>query len=172
MTVTFNPLRRAGLIGFFGLLFGAGPGARAATAQADFILIEKAARRMTLSRGGETLSTYRIALGFAPAGHKEHQGDGRTPEGRYTIDLKNPQSQFHLSLRISYPNSDDRKRARDAGVDPGGDIFIHGTPGSWDWVGGFHVIRDWTLGCVAVSNDEIEEIWKLVAVGTPVEIRP
>jgi murein L,D-transpeptidase YafK len=147
----------------------AGP---ASAASADFILIEKAARRMTLYDGGRPIATYRIALGFAPVGDKTRAGDGRTPEGAYRIDYKNPASQFHLSLRISYPNAEDRAAARAAGRDPGGDIFVHGTPGRIGPPRADETIADWTLGCVAVSNSEIEEIWRLVAVGTPVEIRP
>jgi murein L,D-transpeptidase YafK len=146
--------------------------AKAAPDKADHILIEKAERRMTLTRGGEMLKTYRIALGSSPVGDKEKQGDGRTPEGRYRISLKNPQSQFHLSLKISYPDRADREAARRAGVDPGGDIFIHGTPGTSGAPDALVLRRDWTLGCIAVSNDEIEEIWRLVDVGTKVEIRP
>lgn len=144
----------------------------AARETADLIRIEKAERRMTLYADDVPLRVYRVALGFAPAGDKERQGDGRTPEGRYTIDFKNPNSAFHLSLRISYPSRADRAEARARGVDPGGDIFIHGTPGLWSWTGSLHTARDWTLGCVAVTNAEIEEIWRLVDVGTRVEIVP
>ena len=147
-------------------------GEAVAAGTADLIVVEKAARRMTLYRHGEVLHEYRIALGFAPAGDKERVGDGRTPEGRYIIDLKNDRSQFHLSLRVSYPNASDRREAAARGASPGGDIFIHGTPGVWEWAGPLHAIRDWTLGCIAVTNSEIEEIWALVPVGTPIEIRP
>lgn len=141
-----------------------------AAGSADLILIEKADRRLTLYDGGRAIARYDIALGFAPAGDKVRQGDGRTPEGRYRISHKNPTSRFHLSLKISYPDASDRAAARAAGVDPGGDIFVHGTPGTSG--GDLISRRDWTLGCIAVSNDEIEEIWRLVDVGTPVEIRP
>jgi murein L,D-transpeptidase YafK len=141
-------------------------------ADADFILIEKAARRMTLYEGETALATYRIALGFSPVGDKTRQGDGKTPEGRYRISLKNPNSQFHLSLKISYPDAQDRREAREAGVPPGGDIFIHGTPGRAAPYKKGERIPDWTLGCVAVTNAEIEEIWRLVSVGTAVEIAP
>lgn len=143
-----------------------------ALGRADRVVIEKGARRLTLYRDGQALKTYRVALGFAPEGHKERQGDGRTPEGLYRIDLRNPQSSFHLSLRISYPNAADRKRAAEAGVDPGGDIFIHGVPRGAGALGAAFNLRDWTLGCVAVTNGEIEEIWNAVPLGTPVEIKP
>ena len=139
---------------------------------ADRIVIEKAERRMTLYRGEEEVARYRIALGFAPEGDKEREGDGRTPEGRYRISYKNPKSQFHLSLKISYPDASDRAAARSRGDDPGGDIFIHGTPGTSGLAPALVSRRDWTLGCIAVSNDEIEEIWRIVRIGTVVEIRP
>ena len=143
-----------------------------AFAAIDRIVVEKAARRMTLSDGADAVRTYRIALGFAPVGDKSREGDGRTPEGLYRIDYKNPASRFHRSLRISYPDADDRRVARAAGVPPGGDIFIHGTPGRDAPYAPGARIPDWTLGCIAVTNEEIEEIWRLVGVGVAVEIRP
>jgi murein L,D-transpeptidase YafK len=143
-----------------------------ASAAVDRILIEKFARRMTLYDDGATVATYRIALGFAPIGDKRREGDGKTPEGVYRITLKNPRSRYHLSLRISYPDAEDRAAARAAGVSPGGDIFIHGTPGRAAPYPPGARIPDWTLGCVAVTNDEIEEIWRLVGVGARVEIVP
>ena len=160
-------MRRFALV--LALLLAAGA---AAAETADLIVVEKAARRLTLYYKGEAIHEYRIALGFAPEGDKERVGDGRTPEGRYVIDLKNDKSQFHLSLRVSYPNAADRREASALGVSPGGDIFIHGTPGVWEWVGPLHALSDWTLGCIAVTNKEIEEIWALVPIGTPIEIRP
>ncbi|NWH08751.1 MAG: L,D-transpeptidase family protein [Alphaproteobacteria bacterium] len=146
--------------------------AAAAEAPADLIVVEKAMRRLTLYRGDVPLRSYRVALGFSPSGDKAREGDGKTPEGRYTIDFKNAQSAFHLSLRISYPNAKDRAEASAQGLDPGGDIFIHGMPEGWNWVGPLHTVSDWTLGCIAVTNTEIEEIWRLVPVGTPIEIKP
>lgn len=146
--------------------------ARATPGKADRILIEKSERRMTLYSGDAALKSYKIALGFAPVGDKEREGDGRTPEGLYRINHKNPKSQFHLSLKVSYPDKTDRAAAKAAGVSPGGDIFIHGTPGTSGVPAALVSRRDWTLGCIAVSNDEIEEIWRLVDVGTAVEIRP
>src|SRR5215472_12160543 len=140
--------------------------------QADFILIVKSERTMTLMRQGKVLKTYKVALGQEPRGAKTRVGDNRTPEGEYTIDLRNPNSQFHLALRISYPNQADRERARKLGVDPGGAIMIHGLPAAYAWLGSRHRETDWTLGCVAVTNPEIEEIWKMVPLGTKVEIKP
>ena len=121
---------------------------------------------------GHVLKTYKIALGSEPNGPKTRQGDHRTPEGVYVIDSRNAQSKFHRSLHISYPNAADREHARKLGVSPGGDIFIHGLPNGYGFIGAAHRARDWTDGCVAVTDQEIEEIWKLVDNGTPVEIRP
>jgi murein L,D-transpeptidase YafK len=140
--------------------------------QADRIVIVKSERTMTLLRQGKVLKTYKVALGHQPRGPKGQAGDNRTPEGEYTIDLRNAHSQFHLSLRISYPNQADRERARKLGVDPGGAIMIHGLPAAYAWLGPAHRQTDWTLGCIAVTNPEIEEIWKMVPLGTKVEIRP
>ena len=136
----------------------------------DRIVIEKAARRMVVYRGDAALKTYRIALGSAPLGAKQRQGDGRTPEGSFTIDRKNAGSAFHLSLGISYPTKVDRARARAGGYDAGGDIMIHGQPNSLpqDAV----VAYDWTAGCIALANPEIEEIFAAAEIGTKVEITP
>ncbi len=133
--------------------------------RADAVRVYKAARRMDLLRDGRIIRSYRVHLGGAPVGPKRQQGDQRTPEGEYAISYRNAASRFHLSLRVSYPNADDLRRARARGVDPGGDIMIHGgtPPGE---------SRDWTEGCVAVTNAEIEEIWRLVPLGTPVRIDP
>jgi murein L,D-transpeptidase YafK len=136
----------------------------------DRILIEKDARRLTVFRGGEALRSYRIALGFAAEGDKQRQGDGRTPEGVFRVDRRNPESAYHLSLGIDYPQADDIARAQAGGYSPGGDIFIHGQPNG---VGSVVTLPyDWTAGCIAVSDDEIEELWRVTPVGTEVEIRP
>jgi murein L,D-transpeptidase YafK len=145
-----------------------GPDAERATS----IVVDKAARRLTLLREREPLRSYTVALGRRPEGHKQIEGDARTPEGVYTIDFKHPRSRYHLALRLSYPSATDRESARQRGVPPGGDIMIHGIRNGLGWLGRFHRIFDWTDGCVAVTNSEIEEIWRLVAVGTPIEIRP
>ena len=138
--------------------------------RADKILIEKKDRRLTLFSKGEVLKTYKIALGGNPDGPKERQGDNKTPEGTYVIDSRNKDSRYHLSLHLSYPNEKDKKRARELGVSPGGDVMIHGIKNSW--VGDFHKEVDWTKGCIAVTDEEIEEIEKLVPNGTIVEIKP
>jgi tetratricopeptide (TPR) repeat protein len=138
----------------------------------DRILIEKSARRLMLISQGEVLKTYKIALGGNPIGPKERQGDNKTPEGTYVIDARNMDSRFHLSLHISYPNERDRNRAKELGVSPGGDIMIHGIKNGFSWVGDAHTEGDWTKGCIAVTDEEIEEISKLAPNGTIVEIRP
>jgi murein L,D-transpeptidase YafK len=138
----------------------------------DKILIFKSARKLQLLSGKDVVKEYRVALGNTPTGAKERQGDGKTPEGNYVIDYRNKNSQFHRSLHISYPNAVDRARAKRLGIDPGGDVFIHGLMNGYGWIGAAHRTKDWTLGCIAVTNKEIEEIWKLVPDGTQVEIRP
>ena len=139
---------------------------------ADKILIEKKERRLTLMLRGEVLKTYKIALGGNPNGPKERQGDNKTPEGTYVIDSRNKDSRYHLSLHISYPNEKDKKRAKELGVSPGGDVMIHGIKNGFSWAGDFHTEVDWTKGCIAVTDEEIEEIEKLAPNGTIVEIRP
>jgi len=139
---------------------------------ADRILIVKSTRSMTLFHGDKVLKTYKVALGSVPAGPKRIQGDHKTPEGNYIIASRNEHSQFHLALRISYPGAADRARARQLGASPGGDIMIHGLPPAFAYLGALHRKTDWTDGCIAVTNAEIEEIWSLVPVGTRVEIRP
>jgi murein L,D-transpeptidase YafK len=144
----------------------------AAPTQADKIIILKSARSMTLLSGGKVLKIYKVALGAVPVGPKRLEGDHKTPEGDYVIDAKNPHSQFHLSLHISYPSTADQQRARSQGLRPGGAIMIHGLARPFAYLGPLHRQTDWTDGCVAVTNAEIEEIWKLIPVGTRVEIRP
>ena len=139
---------------------------------ADKILIVKSKHTMTLMSHDHILKTYRVALGTVPVGAKEKHGDHKTPEGDYVINGRNPQSQFHLSLRISYPNAADQRRARKLGVSPGGDIMIHGLMPQYAWMGSTQSQDDWTDGCIAVSNSEMDEIWQLVPIGTRVEIRP
>lgn len=139
---------------------------------ADKVLIEKEKRRLTLFSKGKALKAYRIALGGNPNGQKEREGDNKTPEGTYVIDSRNRDSRYHLSLHISYPNEMDRTRARELCVSPGGDIMIHGIGKEFPMVGGLHARFDWTRGCIAVTDEEIEEIERLVPNGTLVEIRP
>ena len=142
------------------------------TERAERILVLKAERKLQLFQGDKVIREYQVALGGEPVGKKTRQGDHKTPEGNYTISGRNPRSQFHRSLRISYPSAADRAAARRAGVSPGGDIFVHGLPNGQGWIGKGHLAADWTDGCIAVTNEEIEEIWRLVPNGTPIEIRP
>lgn len=147
------PLERAPLVG-----------------KANFVRVDKSDRTLTLYREGKVLREYTgVALGDAPEGHKRFEGDERTPEGRYTIDTRNPASAYHLSLRVSYPNDADRAFAEAQGLSPGGDIFIHGQPNNspLDRLPG-----DWTDGCIAVSDAEMDELWSAIADGTPIEIVP
>lgn len=141
-------------------------------ANVDQIIVVKSTRTMMLMHHDQVLKTYRVALGTVPVGAKEMQGDHKTPEGNYIINSKNAHSQFHLALRISYPNTQDRARAHKLGVPTGGDIMIHGLMAEDAWLGARHRETDWTDGCIAVSNQEIDEIWNLVTVGTKVKIKP
>lgn len=136
----------------------------------DRVLVDKSERRLELRSGDSVVRSYAVALGFAPEGGKQQEGDGKTPEGRYTIEGRNPDSAFHRSLKISYPDAADRAAAAERDVSAGGDIFIHGAPNWWLVPG--QPPGDWTKGCIAVTNAEIEEIWFLVRDGTPIEIRP
>lgn len=132
----------------------------------DTIQVLKSKRKMQLFHGSTVLRTYDIELGFGPEGHKTIEGDGRTPEGAYLINRKNPNSRFHLSIGISYPNINDVRKARSMGKSPGGEIFIHGTPKLY--VGD----KDWTWGCIAVTDAEMEEIYAMIDVGTQINIYP
>ncbi|HZS16829.1 MAG TPA: L,D-transpeptidase family protein [Candidatus Udaeobacter sp.] len=138
----------------------------------DRIVVEKSARKLSIFRDGNRIKTYRIALGQSPAGAKQEEGDMKTPEGIYSIDSRNPQSRFHLALHISYPSDEDNRRAADRGVSAGFDIMIHGIQNGRGWIGAFHRWNDWTAGCIAVTNEEIEELWRVTSDGTLIEIRP
>jgi len=146
--------------------------ASATPVQADRIVILKSARQLTLLRNGKPLRAYHVSLGPSPTGAKERQGDGKTPEGLYRIDSRNAFSKYHMALHVSYPNAADRMRARRLHVSPGGEIMIHGRPNRWRALGYALDHVDWTAGCIAVSDSDIEEIWRLVPNGTVVEIRP
>ncbi|MEY8838479.1 murein L,D-transpeptidase family protein [Cribrihabitans sp. XS_ASV171] len=135
------------------------------------VVVNKGSRRMYLLHNAEVLKEYTVDLGFAPYGHKTTRGDGRTPEGTYRIDRRNPNSSFHLSVGIDYPNAIDVAQARAAGRNPGGDIFIHGEPNDRADRKRARKVKDWTAGCIAVRNREIEEIYAMVLTGTPVTLR-
>jgi murein L,D-transpeptidase YafK len=140
--------------------------------KADRLVVNKSKRELLLYRNGVVIRSYKIALGKQPVGAKVQKGDGKTPEGAYTIFGRNAASAYHRSLRISYPNAADQERAKRQGIDPGGDIMIHGLPNGQGFVGAAHRLFDWTDGCIAVTDAEIEEIWRLVPDGTPIRLNP
>jgi murein L,D-transpeptidase YafK len=140
--------------------------------KADMVLVVKHRRVLLLLRQGHILKSYSIMLGFEPRGTKLRQGDGRTPEGIYWIDGRNAESAYHLSLHISYPDMEDLERARGNGIPPGGNIMIHGLPNGYVLTSTRELQKNWTDGCIAVTNHDIEEIWNRVDDGTPIEIDP
>jgi len=140
--------------------------------KADQMLVVKSQRTLTLLSHGKVLHTYKVALGGSPVGAKEQQGDHKTPEGHYTLDHRNAKIRFYKSIHVSYPNEQDKQKASQRGVAAGGDIMIHGLPNGFGWLGAAHRARDWTDGCVAVTDAEMDEAWELVPDGTPLEIRP
>jgi murein L,D-transpeptidase YafK len=158
------------LIGSLCLFWFCSGKASATLVEADKVVVIKSKRLLILMRDGEILKAYRVSLGKQPNGRKTFAGDKKTPEGSYIVDSRNSESKFHKSLHISYPNKSDILNAQKLGVPPGGNIMIHGLPGSN--IGKIHRTWDWTDGCIAVTNSEIEEIWQLVPDGTPVEIKP
>ena len=139
---------------------------------ASKVLVRKSERRLYLMRGDEVLRTYRVALGLNPVGHKEREGDFRTPEGQYRLVKRNPRSDFFMSMKVSYPNPDDVARARRNGWAAGGSIMIHGLPNDPRKGLDYYATRDWTDGCIAVTNADMIEIWMLVSDNTPIEIQP
>lgn len=139
---------------------------------ADRVVVRKGERQLVLYRDGRPLRTYRVSLGLAPEGHKEREGDFRTPEGRYTLTFRNPQSEYFLSIQVSYPNAEDVAHARRNGWSPGGAIMIHGLPNVPRHPRERYLSTDWTDGCIAVSNEEMLEIWLLTRPDTPIEILP
>src|SRR5436305_5909348 len=138
---------------------------------ADRVLVLKKDRTLQLLNCGKVIKSYKVALGAEPVGPKTQKGDHKTPEGIYIVDSRNAHSHFYKALHISYPNSHDRAAARQEGLSPDGDIFVHGLPNGYGFVGASHRLRDWTDGCLAVTNQEIDQIWRAVASGTPIEIR-
>lgn len=138
----------------------------------DRILVEKSARKLSVFHDGKKIKTYPVALGRNPIGAKEQEGDMKTPEGVYTIDYRNPKSDYHLALHLSYPSAEDSARAASRGVPAGFDIMIHGLPKGRGWIGAFHRRKDWTAGCIALTDAQIEELWRVTPDGTTIEIRP
>jgi murein L,D-transpeptidase YafK len=148
------------------------PGASGEFPMADEVVVLKSERRLELRRDGEVMRSFPIALGGNPEGHKQQEGDQRTPEGRYFLDTRNPNSAFFLALRVSYPNGDDLRSARERGVDPGNNIMIHGLPNEPKHPSRQYLQSDWTDGCIAVSNAAMIDIWLSVRDGTPIHILP
>jgi lipoprotein-anchoring transpeptidase ErfK/SrfK len=151
---------------------GAGPQLPSGAPMAERIVIEKRSRRLLLMNGGEVVATYPVKLGLSPVGHKQYEGDFRTPEGSYLLSRRNPRSEFFLSLEVSYPNEADRARAKAQGLPPGGLIMIHGQPNVRTRPPEYYANTDWTNGCIAVSNSDMIDIWQRTRVGMPIEIRP
>jgi murein L,D-transpeptidase YafK len=160
------------LIGSFCVVLPLSREAVASLEKADKVIVIKSKRILMLMKDGEILKAYKVALGKSPQGRKTKAGDKRTPEGTYTLDSRNPDSKFHLAIHISYPNDSDVQVAQKLGVPPGGDIMIHGLAENFKEMGKRHRFADWTDGCIAVTNQEIEEIWRLVPDGVPIEIKP
>ncbi|NNL85884.1 MAG: L,D-transpeptidase family protein [Myxococcales bacterium] len=142
------------------------------TERADRVKLYKSERRLLLLREGRILGQYAVALGQNPEGPKHRAGDGKTPEGRYVLDWRNPESRYYRSIHLSYPNPRDLERAQTKRIDPGGGIMIHGLPNGLGFIGEAHRTLDWTDGCIAVTNSEMDEIWRRVPDGTPIEIWP
>lgn len=140
--------------------------------EADRVVVYKMRRVMELWSGDHLLKRYTIALGGSPTGPKTQEGDQKTPEGSYKLDWRNPNSAFHKSIHISYPNMKDRVQAQKRGVRAGGEIFLHGIGKKWGFLGSSHALHDWTKGCIAVTNAEMDEIWEIVPNGTPIMINP
>lgn len=139
---------------------------------ADKVLIEKSERKLHLIKDGKAFRTFDIALGIRPIGDKQMEGDFKTPEGIYRLDVRNPHSEFFLSIHVSYPNGEDLQFARAKGVEPGGSIMIHGQPNTPTFSEIYYRTRDWTNGCIAVSNSDMIDIWLMTTHNTPIEIRP
>jgi murein L,D-transpeptidase YafK len=169
-------IRKLAVLVFFALAvssmqaFSAGAAPLLAPGMADKVVVLKGERKLLLMKGDEVLKTYSVSLGGNPVGPKIRQGDSKTPEGTYVLDRHNAKSQYHRSIHISYPNAGDVARAKRLGVPPGGDVFVHGQP--IDFSGTSQQLGDWTDGCISVTNAEMDEIWRAVADGTPIEIRP
>lgn len=154
------------------VVFFAMPAAGFGLEKADMVVVVKSESRLYLKRGGQIISQYHVVFGPEPEGHKLQEGDGKTPEGKYVLDYKNANSDFYKSIHISYPNRADRKRAVRSGVDPGGEIMIHGQKNGAGWLASISKYFNWTQGCIAVSNKAMDEIWQAVDAGTPIEIKP
>jgi len=144
----------------------------AASKTADLVRVKKSEARLYLVQHGVPFASFHVAFGPHPQGPKSRQGDGRTPEGRYLLDSRNPHSSYYKALHVSYPNAEDRRHAAQLGVSPGGDIMVHGQPNGWGAYAALTQRSNWTLGCIALSNEDMDVVWDSVPVGTPIEIDP
>lgn len=160
------------LTGFVSVLIGVAVAQNTSALHADRVVVLKKERTLQLLNQGKVIKSYKVALGGDPIGPKARQGDHKTPEGLYVLDSRNAHSQFYKAIHISYPSARDRAAAKKKGVSPGGDVYVHGLPNGYGWVGASHRLKDWTDGCIAVTNTEIDEIWLAVPDGTLIEIRP
>jgi len=142
------------------------------TQKADAVLVIKSEKRLYLISNGERFASFPVTFGANPVGHKQQQGDERTPEGQYRLDYKNENSKFYKSIHISYPSQKDWINAKKTGLNPGGDIMIHGQTNGWEWASPLVQLFSWTDGCVALSNHNMDKVWAAVDAGTPIEIRP
>ena len=140
--------------------------------KADLVVVVKSEYRLYLIRDGKLFESFPVVFGSNPKGHKQQQGDERTPEGEYFLTYKNSNSAYYKSIHISYPNAQDREHARKLGVDPGGDIMIHGQANGWEWATFFAQLVNWTDGCIALTNKDMDKVWEAIEPGTPIEILP
>lgn len=140
--------------------------------KADFVYVDKSAAKLYLSKDGRIIKEYKVAFGANPKGHKQREGDNRTPEGLYLLDFKKDNSEYHKAIHISYPNREDVFRAKRQGLNPGGDIMIHGQMKGYEQYA--HIMQDfnWTNGCIALSNQDLEEVWAAIEVPVPIRIKP
>lgn len=143
-----------------------------ADVEADLVIVDKAKRQLLLYSDGQLLKSYRVSLGRVPVGAKDREGDKKTPEGRYLIDFRKADSAYYRALHISYPSAADVEAAKKLGVPPGDAIMIHGLRNGLGWAGRLHRLADWTAGCVAVTNQEMAELWRAIPDGTPIELKP
>jgi murein L,D-transpeptidase YafK len=164
--------RLSALVFALAAVFSASAAWTAPAERIELVRVHKSQRLMELVAEGKPVRSYSIAIGDNPVGHKQRQGDERTPEGQYVLDWRNPRSAFTKSIHISYPNEADKEVARKAGVDPGGMIMIHGQFKGYGWWAWLFQMFDWTDGCIAVTDEEMAEIWEMVPNGTPIEINP
>lgn len=142
------------------------------TEKADLVVVEKNSKTLSLFRNERKIASFSVTFGANPVGHKQQEGDERTPEGRYKLDYKKTETKYHKAIHISYPNAQDIADAKKRGVSPGGSIMIHGQKQGWGWAAFLTQRFNWTNGCIALSDDDLDFVWNVVDVGTPIEIKP